>query len=286
MQLSVVVPIYKFTKNCLASLPEIYNFLHKKFDSFEILFVVDHSDLNDNIIQLAEMAGKYEHVHVYQLNKNFGQHFATLCGYYFSHGEYIICVDEDMFHYLKVLEAINLPLQTEVLYLIYNKQNMHSSRMRRYLNLLSKYTIYFSFNLEYHTTFRIIQKSVLPLLLNRKCLHYNIDLLLHRLRIKFDYFIIKDIHLNQRISGYNFFSLSIFAIRLFKEYHHHFVGILLSAIIGVPLFLLGRINLILALLTMLLIFTLNHLFYQIQRIRTDDTAIKIIHAARPIQITK
>ncbi len=93
---SIIIPVY----NSELSLKELYEGIHSVFgelnESFEVIFVDDGSrDTSWEVLQSL----KKEHpdtVTAISLSKNFGQHNATLCGFSFAKGEFIISIDDDL----------------------------------------------------------------------------------------------------------------------------------------------------------------------------------------------
>lgn len=282
MQLSVVVPVYKNTKNCVSAFPEIYSRLNKRFNSIEIIFIIDHPNSTAETDNLIKIADNYCNVHVYQLDRNYGQHFATLCGYYYSSGENIVSIDEDMFHYLESLDKIESPIKKDVLYVIYHKHKMHSTLFRKALSVMSKNIFQLWSDLKYPTTFRIIKRKVKTELMNQNRLYYNINLSLAGLPFSYDYFHLDEIKETHTISGYNFIAISRFLIQLFKEYFHNYSGIIMALLAGFAVFLTFHISWVFMLLVMFSVFMLNHLIYYFQRVYTKDAASKIASASRKL----
>lgn len=93
---SIVIPVY----NSSSSLEELTNRLHTIFNntnkSFELILVDDGSnDESWETIEKLKINHK-ETLKAIKLNKNYGQHNATLCGINFSKGEYVITIDDDL----------------------------------------------------------------------------------------------------------------------------------------------------------------------------------------------
>lgn len=93
---SIIVPVY----NSQQSLEELFLgirtvFMNEGF-TFETILVDDGSrDKSWSII--ADLKAKYpEQVKGIRLNKNYGQHNASLCGFSFARGQYIITIDDDL----------------------------------------------------------------------------------------------------------------------------------------------------------------------------------------------
>ncbi len=94
---SVVIPVYRAE----ASLPELYGRLIAVMKTlspyFEIIFVEDcGGDRSWELI--TKISGSDERVKGIQLNRNFGQHNALLCGIRAAKGDLIITLDDDLQH--------------------------------------------------------------------------------------------------------------------------------------------------------------------------------------------
>lgn len=108
---SVVIPVYRAEK----SLKELTDRIHASFsdlqESFEIIFVYDCGPGNSwKVIQ--QLQQEYpELIKGIKLSRNFGQHNATICGFKYASGSYIITMDEDLQHRP---EDIHLLIQEQI----------------------------------------------------------------------------------------------------------------------------------------------------------------------------
>lgn len=98
-KLSIVVPVYKSQE----ILPELVQRIQKTASSlelngrFELLLVNDGSPDNSWKI-IDDLAEQYDFVRGVNLQKNFGQHSATMAGLHFVRGEIIVIMDDDLQH--------------------------------------------------------------------------------------------------------------------------------------------------------------------------------------------
>ncbi len=126
---SVVIPVY----NSVDSLPIISKELIDLFNSisatFEIIFIDDFST-DGSRQSLIELAKKKEaNIKSILLQKNFGQHNATICGLGFAQGKWIITMDDDLQHPTKeVIKLITSQKESdsEIVYGIFTKKKRHS----------------------------------------------------------------------------------------------------------------------------------------------------------------
>jgi glycosyltransferase involved in cell wall biosynthesis len=95
---SIVVPVY----NSERSLKQLYQRLvvvfRKELKSpYEIIFVDDAStDHSWNVLK--ELKQTRSGPIIIQLSRNFGQHSATLCGFNYCRGDYVVTLDDDLQH--------------------------------------------------------------------------------------------------------------------------------------------------------------------------------------------
>lgn len=92
---SIIVPVY----NSEATLPELYRrlaaYIEKQQAGWEFVFVDDGSR-DESWKLLQDIKRKDKRVTAIRLNKNFGQHNATFCGFTFAKGSYMITIDDDL----------------------------------------------------------------------------------------------------------------------------------------------------------------------------------------------
>jgi len=96
LKYSIVVPVY----NSEDSLDELFLGIKMLFEerneSFEAIFVEDHGK-DGSWEVLKKLKSKHpEEIRAIRLSKNFGQHNATLCGFGFAKGEFIVTIDDDL----------------------------------------------------------------------------------------------------------------------------------------------------------------------------------------------
>ncbi len=92
---SFVIPCYR-SENTLESVINEINETMNKLDkyNYEVVLVNDGSP-DDTWGTIQKVSDKYEFVKGYNLAKNFGQHAALMAGLNNTHGDYIVCLDDD-----------------------------------------------------------------------------------------------------------------------------------------------------------------------------------------------
>jgi len=136
LDFSVVVPVH----NSNETLEELFSRLSTVFTklgrSFEVIFVEDGSIDNSWEI-LKKLKDKFpELIKIIKLNKNFGQHNATMCGFTFVKGSKVITIDDDLQNPPEEIVKIISTYQgnnSDVTYGIYSKKQHTFAR-----NIMSK----------------------------------------------------------------------------------------------------------------------------------------------------
>ena len=94
MFLSIVIPTYKSSAFIKKSIREIHYFLEENRLNFEIIIVNDSGDYN-TWEKLKQICAELKNIKVYNLYKNFGQHYSNHIGFIKSKGDFIITMDDD-----------------------------------------------------------------------------------------------------------------------------------------------------------------------------------------------
>lgn len=105
VRLSIVIPVYR-SQGTIAELHRrIVAALEPVESSFEIVMVEDcGGDASWQLIQ--ELAERDSRVRGFQLNRNFGQHAATICGFGQARGEWVATLDDDLEQLPEYLPAL------------------------------------------------------------------------------------------------------------------------------------------------------------------------------------
>jgi len=94
--LSIVIPIYNSYNILSKTVENTISTLRENFSDFEIILVCDGSP-DDSWQLMKQLAEKYQNIIIsINLNKNYGQHSAVLCGIAHAKGKYIITMDDDL----------------------------------------------------------------------------------------------------------------------------------------------------------------------------------------------
>lgn len=96
MEYSIIIPVY----NSERSIPELKKRIVATFgnisNDFEIIFVDDFSMDTSWEVLLQLKNENPDHIKLFRLGKNFGQHNATICGFHQARGKFIITMDDDL----------------------------------------------------------------------------------------------------------------------------------------------------------------------------------------------
>ncbi len=279
MELSVVVPVYRSAKNAVVHLPLIIETFRHKYRNFEVLFIIDYHDMNSEMDSFIELCEKYSETKIHALNKNYGQHFATLCGYYLAQGDFIACVDEDMSEYMLEICKTDDYKNQDVFYFYYNKNEMYNSSVRKFFSVLYKYLIGKIVNLKKHSTFRIISKELRDKILIEKHYYWNLDVMAYDNTKKIDGITILNCNITDDNSNYNYKKLLKIAFEIAYENNPIFMNVLFSFLPAVLFFLVTK-NCITTILSYVLLIVFTSVFFKLIKKKTATTTDKILAALK------
>ncbi len=277
MELSIVIPIYRLAKNALQELPAAIDVLRKRYTSFEVLFIIDNDVYTDEVKRLWQLQDAFPEVRVQPLKRNYGQHFATLCGFYLAKGDFIMSVDEDMTKYISTVCDNHEYSQYDVYFWHYNKNEMYTSVIRKIFSILFKALVHRIINFKKNSTFRVISKALRDKIMRDKHIYWNIDVMIFNETeniggCDLDKFDVKDFD-----SGYNYKTLINVAFEIVYEHNTIFMNLILAVVPAILCFLFTgncRITAVIyGISTVLLV-----LFFLLLKRRTPDTTDKIQQA--------
>jgi len=279
MEISIVIPIYNTAKNAIRSLDEVIPALRGKYKDFELLFVIDNTGVEKEIQALTLCKNKFSEIKIYQLNKNYGQHFATLCGYYLAKGDFIVCVDEDMSANIVEVCKTDEYKKFDVFYFYYNKNDMYNSATRKLLSNGYKSIINKVVNLKQHSTFRVISNSLRNKILLDKHIFWNLDVMIfdNTDNIGSTTLYLPDI--TDEDTGYDYIKLSKIAFEIAYEHNAILMNILFALLPSILFFLVVK-SWFVTILFFIVLVIISSAIFRFSRLQTDDTAHKISAAIK------
>ncbi len=230
MDFSVVIPLYYYANNTATHLTDISKALASKYKDFEIIFVIDNSQISKEIAHLMDIQEQFKEVKIVQLNKNYGQHFATLCGFYVAKGKHILSVDEDMSHYIIDICKESDYENADIYFYFYDKDKMYQSTIRKTLSNAYKNLLNHTMSLKPSSTFRVINADLRSKILNNKHIFWNIDIMLfkHTDNIKGE--LIEGFNVTDQHSSYNYKKLFQMAFEIIYEHNTFLMNLLLALV--------------------------------------------------------
>jgi glycosyltransferase involved in cell wall biosynthesis len=93
--ISVVSPVYNAAKILPVLVEELVNTFEELQENYEIILVDDRSP-DESWQVMKELKSKYEHLKVFRLSRNFGQHPTIMAGLSKTQGDWIVVMDCDM----------------------------------------------------------------------------------------------------------------------------------------------------------------------------------------------
>lgn len=200
VEYSVVVPVY----NSESTLKELFDRISRLFEqldkSYEVIFVEDGGqDASWDVLE--ELKSRFpDKITAIKLNKNYGQHNASICGFQFANGGHIITIDDDLQNPPEEIKKLIEAAETEdpdVVYGLYNKKqhsrirNIGSASVKKTSKLLLK-------GIGKGSSFRMIKKDLVEKLLGHQNHFMFIDEVLLWYTEDFS-FVLVDHH--KRVSG-------------------------------------------------------------------------------------
>ena len=213
---SVVVPVY----NSIDSLEELFvrlkAFFEKINKSYEIIFVDDGSKDGSWDLLKKLKANNQEIIKAIKLDRNFGQHNATLCGFGFAKGYQIITIDDDLQNppeeITKLIEKAEQE-KSAVTYGIYSKKQHSFAR-----NILSKSvktsSKLFHNGAENGSSFRLLSRKIVDKILNHQTSFVFIDEIVYWYTDNIAFVLVDHKKRENNQSGYNPFRLFMLAANL------------------------------------------------------------------------
>lgn len=213
---SVVVPVFNGAETLSRLFERLKSFFEKFQHSFEVIFVEDGS--KDSSWEVLEQLKKQnpDQVTAIKLDRNFGQHNATLCGFGFAKGKQIVTIDDDLQNPPEEIAKLIQTAKKEksmVTYGIYAKKQHSATR-----NLLSK-TVKTSSKLFHNgagngSSFRLIDRFLVEKILAHQVSFIFIDEIIHWYTDKISFVIVEHKKRENNQSGYGPFRLFMLAANL------------------------------------------------------------------------
>lgn len=94
MEISIVIPVYNSENSISLVVNGIIKILQGKYE-FEIILVNDNS--RDKSLEICKsLCDDFRFIRLLSFSKNYGQHSAIMAGFNYAHGDYVVCMDDDL----------------------------------------------------------------------------------------------------------------------------------------------------------------------------------------------
>lgn len=277
MQISIVIPIYNTIQHLLIGLPSIITLVSSKYTDFEIIIVKDTKETINGFDKLLNIKDNYKQIEIYYLNANYGQHFATLCGFYLAKGKHIVSIDEDTVEYLTELCYDNNYINYNIYYYLYSKNKIYNSINRIFLSKLFLRFYTFILNIKVHSTYRIISKQLRDEILKKKHIYWEIDAMIQAQTDDIGYKSISVNNITDKASGYNYYKLFKMAFKICYEHCNTIVNLIFSLILSLILYSITNLANFIVIIFLIIFFS-STLIYRIRKHTTSTTKAKILKA--------
>lgn len=206
-EISVIIPVYN-SGLCIQKLvSEIHEILNKNKIPFEIILVDDNSKDNSWEV-IKKICSTNENTKAFSLAKNFGQHKATLCGFFNCSGKIVVTIDDDFEHNPKdILTLYNHIMSTkaDVVYAIPN--NVKKTFTRKLVTSCYKFISKIeNQNAGVGSSFRAINKNLVTKIIEHQNHLFYIDELILWYTSKVEICNL-DFNISHKKSGYGYSSL-------------------------------------------------------------------------------
>ncbi len=132
------MPVYEAEESLELLQKSISDFFDNKY-SYEVIYVNDGSKDNSWDV-LKTIRSNNKNVRIVNLSKNFGQHAATICGFKYARGKFIITIDDDLEAHPNEIEKLisaQAESNADLVYGVYKK--LSQSPLRIILTTIYKF---------------------------------------------------------------------------------------------------------------------------------------------------
>ncbi len=144
-KVSVVIPVFNSEKTLVELTTRLKNELSKISSDYEII-LVDDCSLDKSWQVLQQLHAEDSRIKIIHLQKNFGQHSATLCGLNYAKGDYIITMDDDLQHPPEEIHKLIEKIQ-EGYSVVYGQFTIKQhSRLQNFLSARFQFLIHYIFD--------------------------------------------------------------------------------------------------------------------------------------------
>lgn len=174
---SVVVPVYNSEETLEELFSRLVTVFNKLGRTFEVIFVED-GGRDDSWSVIKKLKNEFpELIKAMKLNKNFGQHNATMCGFTFAKGDKIITIDDDLQNPPEEIEKLIRTYQnnqSDITYGIYKKKQ-HTFARNIMSSSAKKSSKLFMNGMGKGSSFRIINHKIIKRILDHNTSFIFID---------------------------------------------------------------------------------------------------------------
>jgi undecaprenyl-phosphate 4-deoxy-4-formamido-L-arabinose transferase len=239
MYLSIVIPVYRASKGLYELFDQIKSDIPSNLGKFEIIFIDDCSPDNSWAV-IQQLVRENPEVSGIQLQRNFGQHNALLCGIKHTKGDVIVTMDDDLQHPPSEIENLidELNRGHDVVYGAPQKQSHNIGRA--IASTVTKWVLKNTMgaeNASYVSAFRVFEGSLRDQLVDYKSPTVNLDILLSWVTTRFSVVRVKHDKRKYGNSGYSFGKLLQHSMNLMTGYST--LPLQLASIVGVFFALFG-----------------------------------------------
>ncbi len=179
--LSIIIPVYNSEKSLAELTDRIGAFCQKEEVTYEIIAVNDGSK-DQSLNELKKLCIEHAYLKAIDLDRNYGQQAATLCGLIQSKGEYVVTIDDDLEYNPEDIHTLLFAIEKTNIKLIYGyAEKQQRSGPIKSLAKFAKYLVYSFCGLSTKlSSFRIVRQDSLKELKSTNSYHFIVDGLLKK----------------------------------------------------------------------------------------------------------
>lgn len=217
---SIVVPVYRSAEFLEQSVTSICDIMDARPESYELVLIEDGSPDDSWSVVESLHAARPKTISAVQLNRNFGQHNALMCGFRHSRGAIIVTIDDDLQNPASEIPVLLDAINSSNADLVYGVPALkHHARGRN----LGSYLINRFFQIVFGTgvrvtSFRAVRRSLVRSILTYTLNFTYVDGLLAWNTQRIQSAAVQHVPRQTGKSGYSLGKLMVLAINLFTNF--------------------------------------------------------------------
>ena len=238
--LSIVIPIYNSNNNLVKVLTDIEKDGNLKKLKYEIILVNDGSTKKETL-NILNKINKKKNCKIINLEKNLGQHYASLIGLKMARGEYLSTIDDDFENNPKNIFRMLQSLKKNKFDVVFEKKVQNKSIFRNFSSSINQYILRKAFNLKKDlvtSSFKVFTKKINKKILLQDFYQPNLSCIILSVTNNIGNYIDNE-ERKKSETRYTFLKLIKLSKSLILDYTNFFINIVFA--LGLSAFTFGTI---------------------------------------------